>query len=569
MLQTTDHPPERVLTANLDENGVARSGSLLSLHEGSVRFSPADFPLIGSPEAEVLGVLLADFTCPHCRQLHLLLEEIAIDDPERAAFVVVPAYRDSEAALLHRVLLTAWKENSNVFERFTTSLISGKTDPDPKKVLNEVNTSFGGRFYEIAWNHAPAVEAALELGRQLTAANEATLKVATLPQLMIGAQILSGEPRAETIRALIAEAAAGGPAGPVTPLAAIPPSPFPIPASTSRTSGPKIEFVTTALDLPETVRGETARGAFRYRNTGDATLQITQIKPACGCTAVAGWDQPVPPGAAGSFSVQLDTARFMGNVTKTIDVMSNAVNAVNGVTKVSVTAHIGLPVRLQPSSVNFGTVLKGKPAPQKTLEVTVTDAQPLDIGAPVSSHPAFTAQLEPVEPGRSYRLTVAFTPPEFQIVAQGELTLPLNHPRLHKLSIPLYARIANAVEVIPRDLTLPQAPLAHPQERVLTVQCHDTQHLNFTITGIEISGVEGVTVQLQGGPPMANSSLVRIKVTIPAGMDSAAAAAAGAAVEVKTNHPEAATISVPFKVFERRPVSPVPGRAAQETHRRG
>jgi hypothetical protein len=261
--------------------------------------------------------------------------------------------------------------------------------------------------------------------------------------------------------------------------------------------------------------------------------------------------------------VQLDTARFMGKVSKTIDVRSNAVNAVNGITRVSVTAAIWLPVRLQPSSVNFGTVINGKPVEPKTVEVLVTDAEPLRLGAPLSSHPAFTAQLEPVEEGRSYKLTVAFTPPPNQIVAQGELTLPLNHPRLPKLTLPLYARIANAVEVIPRELTLPQGLLSHPQERVLTVQCHDAEHRNFAITGVDVSGVEGVTAQVQSGPPAANARIARVKIIIPAGLDPAAVASSGATVELQTNHPEAATLRVPFKVFERRPVTQVPGRARQ------
>ncbi|HUF60725.1 MAG TPA: DUF1573 domain-containing protein [Verrucomicrobiales bacterium] len=558
LLQTAILPPEKIIASELAEKGLVRTQSQLSLYEGSIQFDPADFPVIGSPDAAVLGVVLADFTCPHCRELHRLLEELTAESPDGAGFVFVPAYRDPEAAAVHRILITTWKEDPTFYKELTGAFLAEVAEPAPESLLQQVQTRFAGRFYELAWNQAPSIDSALQLGQRLLAANDASLTAASLPQLMIGSTVLAGEPSLTTIRNLIAEASASGLQGPaLAPLADSQASEAP-PVAAAQVAQPRIEFVTTHLELPETPRGEVARGAFRYRNTGNAPLLITQIKPACGCTAVAGWEEPVPPGGEGSFTVQLDTSRFTGTVTKSIDVMSNAVNTSAGVSPVKVTAQIWQPVRLNPSSIHFGTLLKGRPIEPKTIDITVTDADPIDLGTPRILHPAFTAQLEPVTPGRKYTLTVSFTPTDGQPVTQTQLILPLNHPRLAQLTLPIYARVANAVEAVPAEVIFPPVPRNQPHERILTVQCHDRTHEGFTVTGLDIAGAKDVSAELQS-LPFPNTTHVRIKITFPAGFDPASAENAGAALVVRTNHPEAETVQVPFKPYTQRPL-PAPSR---------
>ncbi len=559
LLQTSVLPPERTVASELDEKGMVRAASQLSLYEGSIQIDPAQFPVIGSPDAAVLGVVLTDFTCPYCRQLHRLLDQVTAESPDRAGFVLMPAYRDPEAAAVHRILLTAWKEDPAFYKELTGALIAEVMEPAPETLLQQAQTRFAGRFYELAWNQAPSIEEALLLGKRLLAANDASLAAASLPQLMIGSTVLAGEPRLTTIRNLIAEASASDQPGPSpAPLTDSQPLEAP-PITTALTAQPKIEFVTTHLELPETVRGEMARGSFHYRNTGNAPLLITQIKPACGCTAVAGWEEPVPPGGEGSFTVQLDTSRFSGTVTKSIDVMSNAVNTSGGVSPVKVTAAIWLPVRLNPPSVHFGTLLKGRPVEPRTIDITVTDADPIEVGTPRIAHPAFTAQLEPVTPGRKYTLTVSFSPSASQPVAQTELILPLNHPRLAQLTLPLYARVANPVEVVPAEVIFPPAVRHQAHERILTVQCHDRMHEGFAVTGLEVAGAEDVLAELQN-LPFPNTSHVRIKVRFPPGFDPGSPENAGAALVVRTNHPEAETVQVPFKPHAQRPVPAPPPR---------
>lgn len=552
-LQAGVRPPERIATGEVDPaSSVARAADgTLALDGRAIRLTPGELPMIGSPEAEVVGLALTDHTCPHCRALHGVLEEIVAEAPERAAFVLVPAYRDERAGTIHRIMLATWKQDPAHHEELSRQLMAGAADADPDSLLAKVQDHFQSRFFEIAWNHAAWIDAALADGRRLVAANDTTLDVASLPQLMIGSRVVAGEPRPETIREMIAAARAGETPRAPAPLAgtdpAQPPATPATPATPAGPGHPKIEFVNATLELPEVVQGETAHGTFRFRNTGDAPLTLTKIKPSCGCTAVDGWEQTVPPGGEGSFEVKLDTKRFSGRVTKSIDIMSNASNATGGLTKVAVAANIWLPVRLSTNSASFGTILTGTTAEPREIRISVTDDQPLDLPLPTSSNPYFAVNMETVDPGREYVVTVTI-PALHEATEQGELTVQLGHPRLDKITLPLYARVADPVEISPKEIVLSPAAASQAQQRYLIVYCHDRERKEFAITGVDVAGTDGILAESEPST-LPNAIWTRIKVTIPAGLDPVAAEAAGAGLTVRTNHPAFPELHVPLRAF--------------------
>jgi hypothetical protein len=313
-----------------------------------------------------------------------------------------------------------------------------------------------------------------------------------------------------------------------------PAPPIPPPQPPPAAARAAIEFAETALTLAEVVQGEVAQGRFTFRNTGSAPLSLTNIKTSCGCTAVEGWRQTVQPGGEGSFAVKLDTKRFSGRVTKMIDVVSNAANVPAGAAKLSVTADVWLPVRLSANSASFGTILAGAEVPPKEITVTVTDPEPLAIQPPASSNPYFHTSMEAREPGRTYLLTVTIPEPQ-PGVQQGELVLPLGHPRMPKLTLPLYARVAPPVEVMPGEVVLAKAPPGAAQQRFVTVYCHDRSLTGFEVTGVAVNGVEGVTAAAEPAT-QPQAAWRRVTLTIPPGFDPVAAAP-GARLTIQTNHP--------------------------------
>ncbi|MDO5970522.1 DUF1573 domain-containing protein [Flavivirga aquimarina] len=86
---------------------------------------------------------------------------------------------------------------------------------------------------------------------------------------------------------------------------------------------PKIEFDKKEHDFGEIEAKTPVSTIFKYKNTGDAPLVITDIKSTCGCTVPQDWSrEPLAPGASGQFSVKFNGSGT-NKVSKTITVTAN------------------------------------------------------------------------------------------------------------------------------------------------------------------------------------------------------------------------------------------------------
>lgn len=86
---------------------------------------------------------------------------------------------------------------------------------------------------------------------------------------------------------------------------------------------PVIEFDKIEHDFGEIESKTQVETTFKYKNTGDAPLVITDIKSSCGCTVPKDWSrEPLAPGAEGEFSVKFNGSGT-NKVSKTITVTAN------------------------------------------------------------------------------------------------------------------------------------------------------------------------------------------------------------------------------------------------------
>ena len=102
-----------------------------------------------------------------------------------------------------------------------------------------------------------------------------------------------------------------------------PPSGTKFAAGATETSGPRIEFATQVFDFGKVSAGELVRHDFVFTNTGRALLEITDVRPGCGCTTAGTWDRRVKPGQTGVIPLQFNSANFDGKVTKSATVTCN------------------------------------------------------------------------------------------------------------------------------------------------------------------------------------------------------------------------------------------------------
>ncbi|WP_452224288.1 DUF1573 domain-containing protein [Lacinutrix chionoecetis] len=86
---------------------------------------------------------------------------------------------------------------------------------------------------------------------------------------------------------------------------------------------PVLEFDKTAHDFGEIINGTPVETVFKYKNTGEAPLVITDVKSTCGCTIPKDWSrEPLAPGAEGQFTVKFN-GKGSNKTSKAITVTAN------------------------------------------------------------------------------------------------------------------------------------------------------------------------------------------------------------------------------------------------------
>ena len=97
-------------------------------------------------------------------------------------------------------------------------------------------------------------------------------------------------------------------------------------ALSAQASGPMISFDMETIDYGDITKGSNGVRTFIFENTGDAPLEIQEVKSSCGCTIPKKPEAPIGPGKKGEITVKYDTNR-LGVFRKTITVNTNVSNA--------------------------------------------------------------------------------------------------------------------------------------------------------------------------------------------------------------------------------------------------
>ena len=96
--------------------------------------------------------------------------------------------------------------------------------------------------------------------------------------------------------------------------------------------GPAIAWEKESFDFGDIIQGEKVEHTFKFTNTGNQPLIITNIQVTCGCTTPKGWPRdPIAAGGKGEITIAFNSAGKLGKQNKVVTVMSNAVNSENQV----------------------------------------------------------------------------------------------------------------------------------------------------------------------------------------------------------------------------------------------
>ena len=195
------------------------------------------------------------------------------------------------------------------------------------------------------------------------------------------------------------------------------------------------------------MEGDKLTHIFAIQNKGDFPLILTGVTTDCSCTTTHS-DKKIMPGQTGRLEVVFDTAGAAGETVKTISVSSN--DPRTPVLDFKVQANIVDTLSISPDRVFFNG-LKGH-IMEKTVTIARKDHQPFKATFKKSMLPdQIGFYIKHNKNDNSY--TVYFkNKAETSGTARGRIFLTTDLPERPLITIPVFARIVDPVQVVPRKI---------------------------------------------------------------------------------------------------------------------
>src|SRR6266516_690205 len=267
-----------------------------------------------------------------------------------------------------------------------------------------------------------------------------------------------------------------------------PPSGTKSAADAPETSGPKIEFATQVFDFGKLSAGELVRHDFVFTNTGGALLEITEVRPGCGCTTAGAWDRRVQPGKTGVIPLQFNSANFNGKVTKSATVSCNDAGKSNLV--LQITGTVWKPIEITPTMAMFKVSDELQTNETKVVRIVSNLDEPITLSDLQCTNQAFQAELKTVKPGKEFELHITAVAPFTARSINTVVSLKTSSPRMPTLNVGAYLTVEQAVIVTPNQIRLPAGPLVVPLKRAIMILNNGTNTLALSDASVNFPGAE-------------------------------------------------------------------------------
>jgi hypothetical protein len=212
---------------------------------------------------------------------------------------------------------------------------------------------------------------------------------------------------------------------------------------------PQVSVKELTFDAGKVVKGDPVKHDFIVENAGSATLEITRVQPACGCT-VAQYDAKIEPGKTGKIGATLSTAGFSGPIHKTISVTTNDPRLPSF--QLALRADVRSVLNVSPSETQqLGLVYQGQTL-EKEFTITADDGTPFQIKSVQSQDPALAYDLSMAQDQRSAVLKVILPPNHPAGPVTGRFTLATTHPKVPSLNLNVFGTVREVLTVQPKEV---------------------------------------------------------------------------------------------------------------------
>lgn len=262
---------------------------------------------------------------------------------------------------------------------------------------------------------------------------------------------------------------------------------------------PKAVPVEPIKDVGTIAKGEKIVHDFVLRNDGNAPLEITEVRPACGCT-VAEFDKTIAPGQTGKVHAVVDTVTFNGPIAKGVTVTTNDPD--NPQIELTVRAKVEPYINVKPGYARYltvqgegkeGNVAQSLWAPDGTAFDILKVDSPLP-GLTVTFREATEAERQADVKGKQWRVEMVLAKDAPVGPIADYVTITTNHPKQKVVQIPVSGFVRPIIAVTPPVADFGLIEVKEPLRKALNLR-------NFATEAIKVTGIEenmpGVDAQLE------------------------------------------------------------------------
>ena len=287
----------------------------------------------------------------------------------------------------------------------------------------------------------------------------------------------------------------------------------PAPATTAAASGTaaKIVFDSTTYNFGKANAGELVRHDFIFTNTGNAVLEITEVRPGCGCTTAGAWDKSVEPGKTGSIPLQFNSSGFSGTVTKSATVTCNDPKAPSHT--LQITGAVWKPIEVTPAMASFIYQSDDQTNETKVLRILNHTDEPITLSDVKCANPSFQTELKTVTPGKEFELHITAVPPFTKASAFASISIKTSSLKTPTLNMSAYVQVQQQVMLMPEQIVLPPGPLTNVVNLTINVKNNASNALALSDVRLDLPGAKVVVQEMQPG------RLFALRASFPAGFD--------------------------------------------------
>jgi hypothetical protein len=262
---------------------------------------------------------------------------------------------------------------------------------------------------------------------------------------------------------------------------------------------PKAVPVEPIKDVGTIAKGEKIVHDFVLRNEGNAPLEVTGVRPACGCT-VAEFDKTIAPGQTGKVHAVVDTTTFSGPIAKGVTVTTN--DPENPQIELTVRAKVEPYINVKPGYARYMTVQGEGKQGNIVQTLWAPDGTPFDIvkvDSPLPSlklafREAAEGERQADAKGKQWRVEMLLANDAPVGPIADYVTVTTNHPKQKVVQIPVSGFVRPIIAVTPPVADFGQIEVKEPLRKALNLR-------NFATESIKVTGIEenlpGVDAQLE------------------------------------------------------------------------